>query len=134
MKFDGIFNAQTRMAFYQKRLSMGLSRAALGRMLRVNAGTIRKWELGNTAHCGPRHVAQVKNFLDGKLDDEIHQKIGDPLAGCYVRMLPEAVANVVRKAAQCYLLLEDSPHLQQQLIEDLFAATDEAVASLVGRL
>ena len=75
--FNGTFNDRIRQALKAKRLSVGVSLQQLGEFLEIHWSTLRKWEVGITASCHPRHVARVTKFLAGAYDASL-RALSDP--------------------------------------------------------
>ena len=75
--FNGTFDDRIRQALKAKRLSVGVSLQQLGAFLEIHWSTLRKWEVGITASCHPRHVARVTKFLAGAYDASL-RALSDP--------------------------------------------------------
>lgn len=131
--FAGRFTPAIRKRIKSKRLSLGLSLQQLGDFLKINWSTIRKWESGSTTICHPRHIRLIQNLLDGEFDQSLRVAPTelDELASCWHK-LPTMMHNCLERVTMIYDLCEGEPELRAQLMAQLNATANDAVAELAG--
>ena len=66
-----VFTKKLREEFRGKRVSLYLDYVLLGRLLHIHWTTVRNWETGRVKRCHPRNVRRLRDFLSGRLDDQV---------------------------------------------------------------